>query len=93
MVDEAQVRQPLELVREPKPKPPPDPEIVEQIMWMTLELTQPQVYALAAAVQNSSDPFTLDKAYNSPEAKKWRAATDKEYHSLIKNTWTLMDTH
>lgn len=68
------------------------PRSFQHVMWLTSDLTNSQIHALAAAVQNSGDPSTMEEAYNSPDAAKRRATTDEEYQLLIKNgTWTLTD--
>ena len=46
----------------------------------------------AFSVQEISEQETIDEALNSPHAKEWKLATDKEYQSLIENdTWDLVE--
>lgn len=92
VIDKTPSQQNFEPVRDSGKIEDTNPENLEQLMWLTSELSKPQVQALAAAVQNLGDPLTMEEAYTSSDAAKWRAATNEEYQSLIKNgTWSLTD--
>jgi hypothetical protein len=44
------------------------------------------------SVEEISEPGTIENALSSTHGRKWRAAADSEYHSLIENdTWNLVE--
>jgi Reverse transcriptase (RNA-dependent DNA polymerase)/gag-polypeptide of LTR copia-type/Integrase core domain/GAG-pre-integrase domain len=64
---------------------------LENCEWASLN--GPRVYAASESAQQDPlpDPSTIWEAYDRPDGEKWKAATDSEFESLLKNnTWELV---
>jgi hypothetical protein len=66
---------------------------LETCEWSSLHDASPQVFAATLAESDGTEqvPMNIREARASPSADKWKAATDSEFESLLKNnTWELV---